>query len=170
METQETKIRKVVRSEITEALKKKNAKLLLEYSYRRKEYKDRFDALIPQILTNWCLVRHCSLTGKNENLKHHWQTELLAHMLSLSAISLKGNNSAEARRKAIMEVLDDQDVQIPNTLDLIVSGKFFSEDIQTDTDEYNQTLSDCIKSLGDIVDAILSKDKMTILQYVKTKI
>ena len=43
---------------------------VFEMAYNRKEIKKRVEALINQIIENWCLIKYCSLYDKNNINKY----------------------------------------------------------------------------------------------------
>lgn len=61
---------------------------LFEITYNRRVYMDNVDSLARQILENWCLIRYCTLSNR-EQTKKHWQDELYAHITNLFQIRLK---------------------------------------------------------------------------------
>ena len=66
--------------------------LMMEMALYRKDYKNRMNSIIPQVLTNWCLTRYCTVS-EQEYSKSHWTGELSGYLLTASRLSLKKNDS-----------------------------------------------------------------------------
>ena len=56
----EVELRRLIKESVKQVLESKEKQILLEMAFSRKIYKEKVDNEIPQILTNWCLVRYCS--------------------------------------------------------------------------------------------------------------
>jgi hypothetical protein len=133
----------------------------------RKTYKERIRGLSCQLLENWCLVRYCSLIGQ-EVYKKHWADELRGHMLSMSRLSIKGNDSVETRQKVFEEVWADDDYDNPQLLTMVVANKFISEGIDVKSKPVTQCIMDCINAKSNIIKVILLRDIEKITQYVQS--
>ena len=127
--------------------------------------KEKIDNEIPQILTNWCLVRFCSLT-KRMQTKEHWFGELRGHLITASRFSIKENDSFEKREKVLNEIFNENDYYKPHFLNLTICNKFIKENINIKSEEYVQTILDCINNFKCIFNIILSRDVDLIKQYV----
>ena len=144
-----------------------NRGILFEFAIPRKTYKKRIDDLIPQILENWCLVHFCTIVGQTQ-YKKHWSDELRGHLLTVSRLSIKGNDSDESRNNVLEEIWDENDYANPMFLNMTVINKFIQEKIDTKTDIYGQVIEDCINDRQHIFNAILSRNIDTINEYVET--
>ncbi len=131
----------------------------------RKTYKERVRDVSCQLLESWCLVRYCSLIAQ-EQYKKHWSDELRGHMLSISRLSMKGNDSIEARQKVFEEVWADEDYDNPQFLLLTIANKFIIEGIDVNSEPVMQCIMDCIKAKSDIIRVVLLRDINKITQYV----
>ena len=158
-------LNKLVRESVMKILEEKEGGVLLEMAYDRGRYKSKIDDRLPQILTNWCLVRYCSIVG-NEKNRNHWLGELRGLLSTVARYSLRGNNSVSSRLSVLEEIWDENDFSIPNNVNLEVSSKFMNEGINIDSEEYVTAVVDCIESKDDIFKAILSKDIRYIQSYI----
>lgn len=118
-----------------------------------------------QLLVNWCLIHYCTLTNRKRT-KNHWKTELKTHFKNMSSFSLKENDSIKNRLKVLKEVWYERDYNLPRTISLIVSTKFESEKIDTNSLEYQYTITDCSKYALDIFNIILSRNEKTVWEYI----
>ena len=142
--------------------------LLCEMAYPRNQYKEKLDNLMPQILTNWCLVHYCTITNTHEELKQHWQSELRGHLFTVARYSIKNNDTPEKRLKVLNEIWEENEYLNPNNLNLTVCNKFIDENIDINTNEYFNTIKDCIINTQLIFNTILSKNKDIIIDYVNS--
>lgn len=161
----ESQLREIVKETLTRVLQEKP--LLTEMALPRKTYKERIRGLSCQLLENWCLVRYCSLIGQ-EQYKKHWSDELRGHMLSMSRLSMKGNDSIEARKKVFEEVWDDEDYNNPQLLTMVIANKFINEGIDVNSESVTRSIMDCINAKNDIIGVILLRDINKITQYVQS--
>ncbi|MCQ2199435.1 MAG: hypothetical protein MJZ19_06920 [Paludibacteraceae bacterium] len=160
----EKKLHTILSEKIRAVLEENKRGMLNEMALPRKDYKDKVDSLIPQILENWCLVRYCSITDRTE-YKIHWSDELRGHLLTVSRFSIKGNDSIESRKKVLQEIWTENDYNQAQFLNMTVVNKFIKEGIDTSTAEYGQVLKDCIDAEQDLFDIILSRDVDLITNY-----
>lgn len=100
--------------------------MLNEMALPLKNYKDKVDSLIPQILENWCLAHYCSIIGKTE-YQIHWSDELRSNLLTASRFSIKGNDSVETRMKVLQELWSENDYNQAQFLNMTVVNKFIKE-------------------------------------------
>ena len=49
---------------------------IFEMAISRSKYTDRLYNMVNQIIENWCLIRYCTLTNSNLDLRAHWCSEL----------------------------------------------------------------------------------------------
>ena len=168
MKINEEKIHNALMEAIDKVLKEnKNRTLLNEMALPRKTYKERVDNLIPQVLENWCLVHYCTLINREEN-KSHWMGELRGYLLTLSRLSISGNDSLDSRTRVFKEIWEENDYNNPEFLNLTIANKFITENIETTSKEYGQMLADCIESTSNIYNAILSRNINVISEYVSS--
>ena len=144
--------------------------LLTEMAYERKMFKAIITNLSQQILQNWCLIRYGRLNNADIGTITHWKTELMAHLQNASSNKIKGNNSLQARIKAISEVWvnEKEYATDSNVINLTVYGKFVNEGLDVNSDSYKQTLEECMAASGDIINAIASENAEKISQYVSS--
>ena len=143
---------------------------LTEMAYEKKMFKAIITNLSQQIIQNWCLIRYGRLNNADIETITHWKTELMAHLQNASSNKIKGNNSLQARTKAINEVWvnEKEYATDSNVINLTVYGKFVNEGLDVNSDSYKQTLEDCMTASGDIINAIASESAEQISQYVSS--
>lgn len=161
------KLHTILSEEICAVLEENKRGMLNEMALPRKNYKDKVDSLIPQILENWCLVHYCSIIGRTE-YKIHWSDELRGHLLTASRFSIKGNDSVESRMKVLQELWSENDYNQAQFLNMTVVNKFIKEGIDTSSIEYGQVLEDCIGSEQELFNVILSRDIALITNYSRS--
>lgn len=156
--------RKMIRESVKKVLEENKKGLIVEMPYHRGKYKDKVDAELPQVFTNWCLARYCTI--KNiESHKKHWKENIKGHMRTAARYNLKGNDSIESRRKIFNEILSENDYDMPQFMSLTVCNKFIEEQINIKSEEYEQTIIDCIKNIRDIFELILNRNIQDIDSY-----
>lgn len=160
----EEQFHQYINSIVTEQLEAFKKNLLLEMPYPRNVYKEKVDALLPQLLTNWCLVRYRTITN-TKPYKKHWQGKTYGFMTSIARYCLKGNDSIAARKKVFDEVIYENDFLIEQFLRLTVCAKFSEEQIDTNSEAFKTTVLDCIKAIPSIVDTILNRDENKMREY-----
>ena len=165
MKINEQEIRKLIRESVRTVLEERKKGLLLEMPLHRNVYKERVDSILPQVLTNWCLVRYCTLS-ETERYKKHWKDKLRGHLYTVSRLGIKGNDSIESREKVFEEILDDNDYDIPHILNMTVCNKFIKEKINIESEEYETALMDCITNLNSLFKLILNRNIQEINSYV----
>lgn len=163
----ECELRLIIRDSIDTILKENQEELLLEMALPRKTYKERISNLIPQLLENWCLVRYATIHGGIQQ-KLHWQTELRGHILTMSRLSITGNDTPSSRLKVFNEIWREEDLNLPGTLNMVIANKFMVEGINIKTEEYGQVLYDCINATNKIYEIIVGRDIDAISQYVES--
>lgn len=158
-----------IRDEIKKILEERNKSKneILEMPIPRNSYENYINGLIPQLLENWCLVRHCTLSN-NTRYKKHWQYELIGRFITISRLSIKGNDSVATRKKVLEKIWSDNYFTIPLFLSLIIANKFLKENINIIDGTHGKVLSDCIKEQNNIFNVILSRDIDVIVSYVKS--
>ncbi len=144
--------------------------LLTEMAYERKMFKAIITNLSQQILQNWCLIRYGRLNNTDIGTITHWKAELMAHLQNASSNKIKGNNSLQARTKAIKEVWvnEKEYATDSNVINLTVYSKFVNEGLDVNSDSYKQVIEDCMTASEDIINAIASENAEKISQYVSS--
>ena len=89
-------------------------------------------------------------------------------MITVSRLSIKGNDSEDSRIKVLQEIWEENDFNDAKFLNLTVVNKFLNENLDVKGAEYGQTLEDCINSTQYIFNAILSRNQDVIIDYIKT--
>lgn len=140
-------------SKIVKSAVEKELNMLLEYyAISRSDFQKNIKNQICQIVENWCLIRFCELTNNDvNNCKNHWKDELKAACKNAAIQKIKGNDSSSSRLKAICKVFDDLEINSDyNVVDEIIVDKFVKEQIDTNSEEYKQTINDFMNSCKDI--------------------
>lgn len=163
----EHELHSIIRESIAKILNENKEGLLLEMALPRKTYKKRVSDITPQLLENWCLVRYATIHG-NVQQKQHWQTELRGHLLTISRFSITGNDTPTSRLKVFQEIWQEEDLNLPETLNLVIANKFMAEGISIKSEEYGQVLYDCINATNKIFEIILGRNIESITQYVES--
>lgn len=164
---EETRMREIIRESVKKVLEEKKKGLITEMPYPRGVYKDKINSILPQIFTNWCLVKYRTITN-TEPYKKHWKAELRGFMCTAARYTLKGNDSVETRQKVFNEILIENDYNLPQTMNLVICNKFIEEQISIESEQYEQVIIDCINSIGNILSRILNRDVPSIIEYIET--
>lgn len=123
---------------------------LLEYLIHRNKFVELCWSLSQQILENWCLIRYCTLTNRNET-KEHWKNELLTYLHRIDINGIKANNSPKNRIKAIKEGFDMADLfDINSKIYKSVYRKFKLEGINDDS-TIELVIIDFYKSINNLI-------------------
>lgn len=159
---------KRVKQLIRDSLRHSIDKVLFEYALPLDMFMDRYMNLSQQILENWCLIRYSRLIGREEYVTH-WKHELRGHLLTLARLKINKNNTLAKRYKTILRVWQDleytQDVQVINKT---VNNKFKKEHFDTSSQEYHQTLYDCMVASTDIVNVLANGEIEQIDSYIES--
>lgn len=159
----EEQLNKIVKDSV-----EKQLALIMEYAEPRKRFVECAYNLSFQIAENWCLVRYCTLIGR-EQTKTHWKNELFAHMVNIASMKLKGNNSTESRQKAFAEAWDRADFS--NDAMSIYGrtvGKFVKENIDIKDENVIISCRDCHESSDTIVSLLANGNFDAIHDYIET--
>ena len=70
--------------------------VITEMAMSLKDYKNKVESLMQQILENWCLVRYTTITGDKADLKNHWCLELSAHINNVASMKVKSGDKHKA--------------------------------------------------------------------------
>ena len=137
---------------------------LFEYLVHRKKFINDTYNLIPQILENWCLIRYCTLTNRNET-KEHWKNELCTHLEHIMFENVKSNNSYESRFKAIKEAFKMADLNDnENRIFQIVRRKLINKEHIPLDNIFNQVILDCFNSLNDIASVLSNVNRYDLIE------
>ena len=81
---------------------------LYEEARRRMDFKEYVDNFAQQILEIWVLIRYCTISGYSDELKLHWQGELLNNYLKkLREEEIKKNKDPRVKEGVMFEVFED---------------------------------------------------------------
>lgn len=128
---------------------------LYEYAYNRSKFIESVDALMPQIIQNWCLIRYCRITKSDDKTINHWKSELTAHLKNLCVMQLKGGNKPSKRLKAVKEAFGLMDYfNRPEVIKMLCEDKFIEEGINPNTKESIATFEECFGELNNIASLI----------------
>lgn len=160
-----SELRNLIKEEVTRAIEKA---LVTEMAYSLSDYKRRAEDRIAQILTNWCLIRYTDYDERYQKLRKHWSSELLVQMQYVSRMRLKKGDD-ETKQKALYTIWSENEFdRDENVIDGIVCAKFMEEGIDTYSEAYIQTISDCKDATRDVVNALLSPSVGKIIHYISS--
>lgn len=158
-------LRRIIREEVRSAI---DELLVTEMAFSLSDYKRKADNRVCQIITNWCLVRYASKDEKVKKLKPHWSVELMTQMSYVGELRLKNGDNIESKAKALYGIWAAYEFdRNESSVDMIVAPKFDSEGIDTYSDKYIETVSECVSSSKEIVDTILTGSRAKIMEYVR---
>ena len=130
---------------------------LFEMAYNRSKYQDVLDALVDQLVQNWCLVRYCTLFNENNRNKLHWKQELYSHISNIQRMLLKVD-----KFKATQEVLIGW--RELNNFDQVIraiDNKWYNENLDIDAEYTDIIVSDFAEYGADELIKILSEKSLT---------
>lgn len=96
------KLRDFVNEKLMDLLE--NTKIF-KMAISRAKYTDRLYNITNQIIENWCLIRYCSLTNSNLDLRSHWCSELAAHLFGIYYEKLKDDKSFNIKLNATKKLI-----------------------------------------------------------------
>lgn len=141
--------------------------VLAEMAYSRKDFKTLVRDRMNQLITNWCLVRYSTIDKRYKILHNHWCSELYAIMSSISRMKLKHGNNTETKQNVLYTIWSEEEFdRDEGSIDWTIKNKFTKEGIDTTSDGYIQTVSDCKNATKDIVNAILSGSEKELTKYI----
>jgi hypothetical protein len=133
-----------------------------------KEYKEKADNLIPQIVENWCLIRYSTLSNEFSNVKSHWKTELKSHMNNIRQMKLKTNNNSSTKQNALYLLWDKRDIdKDEESIYSHIYFKFQKENIPTEGEIFAQVIEDFKNETVNIVNVLISNSPQKIVEYVE---
>lgn len=157
--------KKIIREVIREELQNY---LICEMVYSLKEYKEKADNLIPQIVENWCLIRYSTLSGEFSNVKSHWKTELKSHMNNIRQMKLKTNNTPLTKQNALYLLWDKRDIdKDEESIYSHIFFKFQKENIPIEGEIFAQVIEDFKNETVNIVNVLISNSPQKIVEYVE---
>lgn len=162
---EEDKIKQIIKEQVESYLLDN---ILLEYAFPRKDFIKQVDNLLPQIIIHWCLIRYNRLI-ENTNTIQHWKKELLTWFSRIMKLTLKGNDSAETRKKAIKEVISlyDYDNNV-TTIKYTILPKFNDEGINIDNNEVvKEVINQFFEELENIISVLSNKNLKELYQYLE---
>jgi hypothetical protein len=163
----DAQLREIVSETVKKVLGENGKHLIMEMPLPRARYKERVDSELPQVFTNWCLVRFRTITDTLP-YKKHWKDEFRGHMYATSRLAISSDDSISTRRKVFSEILNEYDYGNPQFLTLTVCNKFIEENLDIRSEAFADTIADCIKSIHNIIDLILERDVQAIRNYTET--
>ena len=161
MESFKRIIRQIIREELQHYL-------ITEMAYSLKEYKEKADNLIPQIVENWCLIRYSTLSGNFSDIKNHWKTELKSHMNNVRQMKLKTNNTPTTKQNALLLLWNKRDLdKDEESIYSHIYFKFQKENIPTEGEIFAQVIEDFKNETINIVNVLISNSPQKIIEYVE---
>lgn len=161
MENLKNIIREVIREELQNYI-------ICEMVYSLKEYKEKADNLIPQIVENWCLIRYATLSGDFSDVKSHWKTEMKSHMNNIRQMKLKTNNTSLTKQNALYLLWNKRDIdKDEESIYSHIYFKFQKENIPTEGEIFAQVINDFKNETVNIVNVLTSNSPQKIVEYVE---
>ena len=143
--------------------------LITEIAYTLKDYKEKTDNLIPQIVENWCLIRYVSLTGDKIEYKEHWKNELRSYLNNVRQMKLKNGNSILFKQNALYFLWNRRDLDSDeNVISSHIYLKFKQEKLPLKGKIFAQIVEDFKNETKNIINILLSDSPVKIYQYVET--
>ena len=157
-------LKQIVSSIVREELQKY---VITEMAMSLKDYKNRVEALMQQILENWCLIRYCTLTGDKQDLKNHWKIELRAHINNIASIKLKNGDSSVSKQNALYSLWNMYDWDTDEScISRRLYTKFEEEDIPTNDIIFAQIVTDFKNETKSIIKILTSKTNLEVMEYI----
>lgn len=148
---------------------------IFEMAISRSKYTDRLYNMVNQIIENWCLIRYCTLTNSNLDLRAHWCSELSSHLFSIYYEKLKDDKSFNIKLKATKKTyleeaeLDTWDEKIHN----IIKRKFNKEQLN-DNHIIDNVVKDFMSNIEYICELVATKhskqSEKTLEKYIYEEI
>lgn len=108
-------------------LEKQGFVVLNEMAYDRRKFQETFFSFLDNIIENYCLIKHASLTGENIETRNHWKLELLAFLQKLNRMKLVSGDKV----KALKEEYAKAEYDISDIVE-VIETKFKIEGIEDD--------------------------------------
>lgn len=141
--------------------------VITEMAMSLKDYKNRVESLMQQILENWCLVRYCTLTNDKQEMKNHWKMELRAHINNIASIKLKNGNSPTAKQNALYSLWNMYDWDTDEScISRRLYVKFEEEEISTNNTIFAQIVTDFKNETKNIIKILTSNSNLDVMEYV----
>ena len=164
MTQEEAKLREIIKEEVRKVFYEC---MLNEMAFDLGKYKDQVRNHMQQIAINWCLVRYTTYDENFIQLRRHWSSELLSQMNFIAGMKIKGKDDTSTKQKALYSIWNEFEFDTDErAIDMMVSGKFESEGIDTYSEQYIQTTVDFKEASKEIIEVILSGSRKVIQDYV----
>lgn len=136
--------------------------IINEMAYNLSDLKTKLDNISDQILQNWCLVKLSDeYPDKSFAInRHHWATELSAHMNSIVKLRLKSGRKDKAIRSVWIDMLDLND---PTEVSKAIRSKMNEEGLQK---YVNKISYECADAADEIM-RILSGSREDVESYIQ---
>lgn len=139
---------------------------LIEYAHPRKVFIERVEYLSKQIIIHYCLIKYYKYIG-NFDYINHWKNELVGWISNIANIEIKGNNSKDARYKAIMQAFDNMgylsnDKQILNAF----AWKAKTENVNLSDNIISTIIHDCQNDLIIIADIMAENNPTKCFDFI----
>lgn len=142
--------------------------LITEMAVTLKDYRKNVEALMQQILENWCLIRYTTISGDKLEYRKHWCLELKAHMNNIAAMKIKDGNKVTTKQNAIFDIWNKYDLDSDeNCIALRIATKFEMENIDTVGEFFAQVVSDFKNETTKLVKILTTGNNYAIKEYVE---
>lgn len=130
----------------------------------RTEFVNRVQSKIDEIVQNLALIMY---SGSSDMVKLHWKLDLTAPLLDLMATNLRRRNNEKARKAAILQAYDREDVLKAMRKYGMCCLKFLDEKIETEEDWFisvNEELNQHLLKFADFCAKVQIKE---LRNYIK---
>lgn len=120
--------------------------VLNEMTYDRRKFQETFFSFLDNIIENYCLIKHASLTGENTETRNHWRLELLALLQKLNRMKLVSGDKTKAMKEEYAKA--EYDI---NDIVEVIETKFEIEGIEDDLVALATLFMDDIDNIIEVV-------------------
>ena len=133
----------------------------------RSKYQDILRNLQKQIIQNWCLVRYCTITNTNMDLRSHWCSELIGYLYDICEIKLKDDKTYKIKLKATkQQYLEYSELDTDKDKIWIGIKQKFDKEHITDKNIIDRVIEDFMNDIENICEMISSKPTQTLLDNI----
>lgn len=146
---------------------KKN--IILEYAESRKELDKSVFGITITLMQHWCLVRYCTVVGRNET-KQHWMSEIFNYIYRIASTKVKPSNNREIVEKMIQKrwfEMEELNADVGKVA-AFIENKFKEENIKLSQEELVFYAKEFQNSMKDVIYQMAYGDKDSINEYIKS--
>ena len=137
--------------------------VITEMAIPLKDYKNKVESLMQQILENWCLVRYSTISGDKTEWKKHWSMELAAHINNVASMKVKNGD----KQKALYSLWNMYDWDTDEScIAQRLWTKFYKENIPTEGEYFAQVVSDFKNETKKLIKILASGYPTEVKEYI----